>query len=44
MRVESQSKSAEPPGFREHMLSLFHPHVPMEVLITLKYVGQLKLH
>ena len=23
--------SGEPPGFRENMLNLFHPHVPMEV-------------
>ena len=38
MRVELQSKSAEPPGFREDMLSLFHPHVPLEVLIILKYI------
>ena len=40
--VEVQSKSAEPPGFREGMLSLFHPHVPMEVV---SYIEKwLKMH
>ena len=32
MRSEVHLKSADPPGFREGMLRLFHPHVPMEVV------------
>ena len=37
MRPEVLSKSADPPGFREGMLSLFHPHVPMEVVSCILY-------
>ena len=32
MRADVHLKSGDPPGFREGMLSLFHPHVPMEVV------------
>ena len=30
-RMVDRLNSGEPPGFRENMLNLFHPHVPMEV-------------
>merc|ERR1740128_427446 len=36
MRAEVHSRSAEPPGFGEDMLSLFHPHVPKEVIEMFK--------